>query len=116
MLRKMKKPHKTLPDVKSDLNADRCWAVLTKRAARNTAGFLYAVHTTGIYCRPGCASRLPKRHNVNFFPNVAAAEKAGYRPCKRCRPNEASNIAHYARGVQKACALIEKSDAALSLK
>ena len=52
--------------------------------------FFYSVKTTGVYCRPGCASRQPRRENVAFYETTAAAEAAGFRPCKRCRPNEGS--------------------------
>ena len=52
--------------------------------------FFYSVKTTGVYCRPGCASRQPRRENVAFHETAAAAEAAGFRPCKRCRPNEGS--------------------------
>ena len=47
-------------------------------------------HHDGVYCRPGCASRLPLRRNVAFYESTDAAERAGYRPCKRCRPAEAA--------------------------
>ncbi len=50
----------------------------------------YAVTTTGIYCRPACPSRPPKPENLRFFAAVAAAEVAGFRACKRCRPSEAA--------------------------
>lgn len=49
--------------------------------------FFYAVKTTGIFCRPSCKSRLPKRDNVEFFDTSDEALEAGYRPCKRCRPD-----------------------------
>ncbi|MDQ0351572.1 AraC family transcriptional regulator of adaptative response / methylphosphotriester-DNA alkyltransferase methyltransferase [Alkalibacillus filiformis] len=49
--------------------------------------FFYAVKTTGIFCRPSCKSRVPNRENVSFFSNATNAHKAGYRPCKRCRPD-----------------------------
>jgi AraC family transcriptional regulator of adaptative response/methylated-DNA-[protein]-cysteine methyltransferase len=60
-------------------------AVLTKDAGMDGA-FYYAVTTTGVYCRPSCPSRLPRRANVLFFRNADAAEQAGYRACRRCRP------------------------------
>ncbi|MBC2872294.1 methylphosphotriester-DNA--protein-cysteine methyltransferase family protein [Bittarella massiliensis] len=52
--------------------------------------FFYGVKTTGIYCRPSCRSRLPGRQNIRYFPSARAAEEAGYRPCKRCRPDLAA--------------------------
>jgi AraC family transcriptional regulator of adaptative response/methylated-DNA-[protein]-cysteine methyltransferase len=93
----------------------RRWAVLVGKTPKKPASFLYGVRTTGIYCRPGCASRLPKRENVNFFTNAAAAEKAGLRPCKRCRPLEASNIETHKNAVKRTCALMEKAEHAPSL-
>ena len=59
------------------------WAAVDQRDRAAGGDFLYAVRTTGIYCRPGCASRKPKRENVEFFDTCTAAEAAGYRPCKR---------------------------------
>jgi AraC family transcriptional regulator, regulatory protein of adaptative response / methylated-DNA-[protein]-cysteine methyltransferase len=56
---------------------------------RRPASFVYAVRTTGVFCKPGCASRLPSRDNVDFFESAARARLAGYRPCKRCKPESA---------------------------
>lgn len=67
-------------------NEDRLWRQLQQRDA--AASFVYAVATTGVFCRPGCASRLPLRQNVRFFANPAAASAAGFRPCQRCRPEQ----------------------------
>jgi len=66
------------------------WAAVRGRDRRAAGAFLYAVRTTGIYCRPGCASRLPRREHVVFFPDRRSAERAGFRPCKRCRPDAAA--------------------------
>jgi len=66
------------------------WDAVTNRDRQADGEFVYAVKTTGIYCRPTCASRLPNRVNVYFFPTCAEAEQAGFRPCKRCQPNAAS--------------------------
>ncbi|HSG88328.1 MAG TPA: bifunctional DNA-binding transcriptional regulator/O6-methylguanine-DNA methyltransferase Ada [Pseudomonadales bacterium] len=65
--------------------AERCWRAVTERDA-SADDFVYAVLTTGIYCRPGCPSRQPLRANVLFFPNGLAARGAGFRACRRCRP------------------------------
>jgi AraC family transcriptional regulator of adaptative response/methylated-DNA-[protein]-cysteine methyltransferase len=72
--------------------------------------FFTAVRTTGVYCRPSCAARLPLRKNVSFFLSCAEAERAGYRPCKRCRPNEASREERYAAVVRAACRTIEAAE------
>jgi len=62
------------------------WQAVKRRDPAFDGAFLFAVRTTGIYCRPSCASRPAKRKNVTFFATGAQAEKAGYRACKRCRP------------------------------
>ena len=68
----------------SKLDFNAAWKQL---AARDTqARFFYGVATTGVFCRPGCASRQPLRANVRFFPTADAAQAAGFRPCKRCNP------------------------------
>lgn len=67
-------------------DADRWHAVCANDVGAN-AYFVYGVATTGIYCRPGCASRRPNRANVAFYTSAEEAEAAGYRPCKRCRPS-----------------------------
>lgn len=97
------------------LNAEECWAALASRDTSADGAFNYAVRTTGIYCRPGCASRLPRRENVAFYPTPAAAEAAGFRPCKRCRPNEGSVGERHVAAIGRACALIRARDALPSL-
>lgn len=69
-----------------ELHDDRCYRALSARDARFDGHFFTAVVTTGIYCRPVCPARTPKRRNVRFFPTAAAASEAGFRPCLRCRP------------------------------
>ena len=71
------------------LDEDRCYRALRARDARFDGRFFVAVRTTGIYCRPVCPARPAKRENVRFFTNPAAAENAGFRPCRRCRPETA---------------------------
>jgi AraC family transcriptional regulator of adaptative response/methylated-DNA-[protein]-cysteine methyltransferase len=68
---------------------DEAWAAVLGRDPLADGRFVYAVSTTGIYCRPVCPSRRPRRENVAFFPDPAAAEAAGYRPCRRCHPERA---------------------------
>jgi AraC family transcriptional regulator of adaptative response/methylated-DNA-[protein]-cysteine methyltransferase len=72
--------------------------------------FYYSVRTTGVYCRPSCASRQARRENVAFHSTCAEAERAGFRPCKRCRPNEAGLAEQHAAAVAKACRLMESAD------
>lgn len=92
------------------LNEHTCWNAVAGRDASADGRFVYAVRTTGVYCRPGCASRRPSRKNVAFFNDPAAAEAAGYRPCKRCRPAQPSAIDRHVAAIRKACRLIEDSE------
>jgi AraC family transcriptional regulator, regulatory protein of adaptative response / DNA-3-methyladenine glycosylase II len=93
-----------------DLDPDACYRALATRDARFDGRFFTAVKTTGIYCRPICPARTPKRQNITFFPSAAAAHEAGFRPCLRCRPEAAPDCGAW-RGtsntVARALALIE---------
>ncbi len=73
----------------SPLDHGSCYRALRTRDARFDGRFYTGVHTTGIYCRPICPARTPKASNVDFYLCAAAAEEAGFRPCKRCRPETA---------------------------
>lgn len=68
---------------------DRQWQALAGRDAAGAGPIIYAVRSTGVYCRPGCPARTPLRRNVEVFDSRADAEGAGYRPCRRCRPDAA---------------------------
>ena len=74
--------------------ADPRWQSIVDRDARCDGRFVYAVKTTGVYCRPSCRSRLAKPQNVSFFETPAKAEAAGFRACRRCRPTDAPPAAH----------------------
>ena len=84
------------------LDTDTCWQAVTSRDKTLDGAFVYAVGTTGVYCRPSCASRQPRRENVEFFALPAAAEQHGYRACKRCRPQDAAVRDPRARLAQEA--------------
>ena len=71
------------------LDAATCHDAMRRRDAAFDGRFFVAVRTTGIYCRPVCPARTPRPENVAFYPSAAAAERAGYRPCLRCRPEAA---------------------------
>jgi AraC family transcriptional regulator of adaptative response / DNA-3-methyladenine glycosylase II len=73
------------------LEADACWLALQARDARFDGRFFIGVTSTGIYCRPVCRVRMPRRENCRFFGHAAQAESAGFRPCLRCRPELAPN-------------------------
>lgn len=98
-----------------DPDALRWQAVLDREAAPPCGPFLYAVTTQGVFCRPGCPSRAPLRRNVRFFPDVAGAESAGFRACKRCDP-KGERAAIHAEAVRAACDLIEASETIPSLE
>jgi methylphosphotriester-DNA--protein-cysteine methyltransferase len=70
------------------LDDDRLWQALTARDASGAEVFVYAVSSSGIYCRVGCPSRPPLRRNVQFHATAADALEAGYRACKRCKPEQ----------------------------
>src|SRR6266699_3862501 len=76
--------------VVSDLTPERRWRIVLARDRRYDGAFVYAVQSTGIYCRPSCPSRRPRRAQVAFFPVPEAAELAGFRACRRCRPGAAA--------------------------
>ena len=80
------------------------------------AKFYYSVKTTGVYCRPSCAARLPKPENAQFYRTCEDAEKAGFRPCKRCKPDQASLVEQSASKIASACRLIESSEMPPSLE
>src|SRR5215471_16000745 len=86
------------------------WASVAARDAAADGKFYYSVNTTGVYCRPSCAARLARPENVQFHLTCADAEKAGFRPCKRCKPNEAGLAERHAAAVAKACGLIDEAD------
>ncbi|TXL78743.1 helix-turn-helix domain-containing protein [Vineibacter terrae] len=93
-----------------DLDHDACYRAIQTRDARFDGRLFVAVKTTGIYCRPICPARTPKRENVLFFSTATAAQGAGFRPCLRCRPETSPDLAAW-RGtsntVSRALALIE---------
>ncbi|MGH8665477.1 MAG: bifunctional DNA-binding transcriptional regulator/O6-methylguanine-DNA methyltransferase Ada [Burkholderiales bacterium] len=95
--------------------ADPRWEAIISRNPAADGTFYYAVRTTGVYCRPTCPSRRPLRSNVDFFATREAAEKAGFRACKRCHPEQAMQTVRHAAKVAQACRLIEQSEQAPDL-
>jgi AraC family transcriptional regulator of adaptative response/methylated-DNA-[protein]-cysteine methyltransferase len=86
------------------------WIAVTKRDRSADDTFVYAVRTTGVYCRPSCPARLAQKENVDFFATCQAAEAAGFRACKRCRPTEVSRTQQQNTAIEKACRLLENSE------
>jgi len=89
---------------------DERWAAVVQHDANADGVFYYSVATTGVYCRPSCAARLARRENVRFHSTREDAEIAGFRPCKRCRPECASLRERHAEAIANACRVIEQAD------
>ncbi len=101
-------------DPRAFLSDDVRWETLKKRDSLVCGEFVYGVLTTGVYCRPACASRLPNRENVRFFETSEEAEQAGFRPCKRCKPERPDSQNPHTLVVLKACRRIAEADEPLS--
>lgn len=86
------------------------WKALVERDKRANGAYVYGVVTTGIYCRPACSSKLPNRENVRFFDTSQDAERAGFRPCKRCDPDAPGGRTAHHDAIIRACRLIEESE------
>lgn len=89
---------------------DPRWAAVLARDAAADGRFFYAVTTTGIYCRPSCASRRPRREHVQFHATRQDAEGAGFRPCRRCRPDQPSVHEQRMQKIVTACRRIETAE------
>ncbi len=84
-----------------------CWDVIQKRDRSHAGAFVFGVKTTGIYCRPGCPARTPNYENIEVYQLPQAAEKAGFRPCKRCHPQEFTPANPQATLIQQVCRYID---------
>jgi AraC family transcriptional regulator of adaptative response/methylated-DNA-[protein]-cysteine methyltransferase len=93
------------------------WQIVQTKNSEFDGAFFFGVSSTGIYCKPSCASRRPKRENTTFFASCAEAESAGFRACLRCRPQAETTRSANAEVVMRACQLIENNfDEDLSLE
>lgn len=90
-------------------NLTQWWTAVLKRDHRFDGTFVYGVRSTGIYCRPACPSRRPSRTQVQFFERAGAAESAGFRPCRRCKPHDGAS--QQSKLVQAVCRYIEDNHA-----
>ncbi len=111
----MKTPmqHQKIEKIAAEM--DRRWVLIQARDAAADQLFVYAVRTTGVYCRPSSPTRLPRPENVEFFDTPAAAEAAGYRPSKRATADQTSVAAQHAGLVASACRRIESAEEPLTL-
>ncbi|WP_244220923.1 bifunctional DNA-binding transcriptional regulator/O6-methylguanine-DNA methyltransferase Ada [Paraburkholderia aromaticivorans] len=97
-------PADTTSGAASWTSDDERWEAVTRREPQADGAFFYAVKTTGVFCRPSCASRQPRRENVAFFTDAAAARAAGFRDCKRCQPG---GLPRELEIVNRACAALD---------
>src|SRR5512147_2681806 len=95
---------------------DSRWAAVVARDRAFDGKFYYSVNTTGVYCRPSCAARLAKPENVRFHATREDAERAGFRPCKRCKPDQPALIEQHAAKVAQICRCIATADQIPSLR
>ena len=94
---------------------DARWLAVAQRSVAADGLFVYAVRSTGIYCRPTCPARRPLRRNVTFFPTAAEAAAAGFRACRRCRPEQGRDADPATAAVITACRRLETCGAPVSL-
>ena len=92
-------------------DSDTCWQALLRRDRSFNGRFWFSVKSTGVYCLPSCAARTPLRRNVDFHASPEAAEAAGFRACKRCKPRDWQVEAGLSRPVARACALFDSTAA-----
>jgi AraC family transcriptional regulator of adaptative response/methylated-DNA-[protein]-cysteine methyltransferase len=90
--------------------SDARWAAVVARDAAADGQFFYSVKSTGVYCRPSCGARQPRPENVAFHATAADAERAGFRPCKRCKPDQPARAEQQAAQVAELCRFIENAD------
>ncbi|CAN5394373.1 bifunctional DNA-binding transcriptional regulator/O6-methylguanine-DNA methyltransferase Ada [soil metagenome] len=100
----------------SECEKDPRWQAIVERKKEFDGHFVYSVKTTGVYCRPSCGARLANYENVRFHEGCEAAELAGFRPCKRCKPEQASLLEEQVKIVAEICRLIERSESKLRLE
>ena len=95
---------------------DPRWASVVARDPAADGKFVYSVKTTGVYCRPSCASRTARPENMQFHATCADAARAGFRPCKRCKPGQPSLVEQHVATVAAICKFIEEAETVPSLK
>lgn len=103
-------------ELAATISNDPRWAAVQSHDARADGRFFYSVRTTGVYCRPSCASRPARPENVAFHATAAEAERAGFRPCRRCKPDQPSMSEQHAARITQACRRIETAETAPTLE
>lgn len=109
-LRLVERPAMTGPQARTPTEQDPRWARVQARDAVADGQFFYSVATTGVYCRPSCAARPALPKNVAFHATTAEAEAAGFRPCKRCKPDQPPKAAREAALIGRICRIIEAAE------
>jgi AraC family transcriptional regulator of adaptative response/methylated-DNA-[protein]-cysteine methyltransferase len=104
------------PSTRRFLTDEERWQAIVERNRAADGAFFFSVRTTGVYCRPACGARLPRRENVTFHATPADAEAAGFRACLRCKPNLDKSDDAQAKAVARACRAIEEAEEPLSLE
>lgn len=94
---------------------DARWKAVIENDSTADGVFLYGVVSTGVYCNPSCASKKPNQQNIVYFMTCEEAESAGYRACKRCKPNDTSKVSETKQKIIRACRIIEKCEHQLKL-
>src|SRR2546423_12914593 len=92
------------------MNNSELWSAIISRDTSRDGSFVFAVRSTGIYCRPSCPARRPRREQVSFFQIPEAAEEAGFRACKRCHPRRATASDPRIELVRRICHAIDEHD------
>ena len=98
------------------LDLQHCWQAVCTRDSTCDSAFVFAVQSTGIFCRPSCPARRPLRKNVSFYPSASSALAAGFRPCKRCAPHGQSPAELLDTVIVSACRLLKEAEPPLTLK
>jgi AraC family transcriptional regulator of adaptative response/methylated-DNA-[protein]-cysteine methyltransferase len=96
--------------MQTSVSHDSRWAAVAARDVRADGTFFYSVSTTGVYCRPSCGARRPRPEHVRFHATAEAAEAAGFRPCRRCRPDGPPPERVQAARIAQACRLLERAE------
>ena len=106
----------TTVELANSTKQDPRWHSVVDRDSKADGKFFYSVKTTGVYCRPSCGARLARPENVQYHLTCEDAEKAGFRACKRCKPDQMGLAAENSLKIEKVCRLIERSELVLTLK
>lgn len=110
------KATRNTPDRAAEILDDPRWRAVAQRDAAADGQFFYSVKTTGVYCRPSCGARTPRPEHVAFHASAAAAERAGFRPCKRCQPDWAPLAERQAALIADLCRFIDQAETPPSLQ